>query len=335
MRQQAPSLLLGADMLRLAVPARRNLQQGLARARAIAPQALTVANDLYRRVAAQAFRAAGRPCGDQCPPLKLTSWAPVSEQCAAGISIGVVDTAVDRSHPSLKDARITARTVRGDERPASDANHGTGVVSLLAGASESGIVGLLQGARIFAADAFHGQGDASAADVFDLVRSLDWLAEEQVRIVNLSLTGPDNEAVERAIAQVVARGTIIVAAAGRPDPADRLGYPARYDGVVGVAAVDARLRPSRLSSRGPHVDFVAPGVGLVVAAGQGATRRVDGTSFAAPFVTAALARGLAGGLDPQILERRLADGAEDLGAPGRDPVFGWGLVRFSAVPVCR
>src|SRR5690606_20144884 len=112
-------------------------------------------------------------------------------------------------------------------------------------------------------------------------------------VINLSFSGPPNPVMAEAIARVTARGVSIVAAAGRPD-GGASGYPARYENVVAVSAVDTRLRPSRLSVRGAHIAFAAPGVGLIVAAPRGGHRRVDGTSFAAPFVSAALALRLGG-----------------------------------------
>lgn len=91
-----------------------------------------------------------------------------------------------------------------------------------------------------------------------------------------------------------------------------------------------------MSARGDHIAFAGPGVGLIVAAPGGGTRSVDGTSFAAPFVTAALAAAAAhdeatqaGGAE-QLLQRK----AKDLGAPGRDPIFGWGLVQFPTPANC-
>ncbi|MBN9280293.1 MAG: S8 family serine peptidase, partial [Hyphomicrobium sp.] len=95
-----------------------------------------------------------------------------------------------------------------------------------------------------------------------------------------------------------------------------------------------RLRPSRLSSRGAHISFAAPGVGLVVAAPRSSHRRVDGTSFAAPFVTAALAMSLGGKGSGAEAVGRLRAQAKDLGAPGHDPIFGWGLIQFETPKGC-
>ncbi|MDZ4791493.1 MAG: S8 family serine peptidase [Hyphomicrobiales bacterium] len=112
------------------------------------------------------------------------------------------------------------------------------------------------------------------------------------------------------------------------------GYPGRYEGVIAVSAVDIRLRPSRLATRGAHIKFAAPGVGVVVAAPGGGYRLVDGTSFATPFITTAYAIGRKDAPKRDDLTTILSRAARDLGAPGHDPVFGWGLVQYSALPKC-
>lgn len=333
-RNQAQSALLGAPVVRLAIPSSVSPRRALSQVRSAAPAATVAVNDLYRRSRVTQYRPAGQGCGTRCEAFELAAWTPGTGRCTAGLPIGVIDTAVDTDHPSLAGLAITVRTTRSSDRRASDAEHGTGVVSLLAGRSSSEVSGLTEGARVLAADAFHGSGDASTADAFDLIVSLDWLAAEGVRVVNLSLTGPDNAVLKRAVEQTLERGIALVVAAGRPDAENKLGYPARYDGVVAVSAIDSRLRPSRLSARGPHIAFAAPGVGLMVAAPGNRVRRVDGTSFAAPFVTAAYARGLANGKSPTEIEGAISRGAKDLGAAGRDPVFGHGLIQFSALPSC-
>lgn len=80
-----------------------------------------------------------------------------------------------------------------------------------------------------------------------------------------------------------------------------------------------------------NVAFAAPGAGLTVAYGKDGLRNVDGTSFASPFVAAAYAMSTG---ESTEVTRLLADGAQDLGALGRDPVYGWGLLQYSAVPGC-
>jgi subtilisin family serine protease len=326
--------LLGTTLARLRAPSGVSRRQALDMARQLAPSASFAHNDLYRRLVHSSYRPSGGGCGPRCEAFEITGWTLAVGRCGPDVTIGVVDTGADLSHPSLAGARVTLRTVRSPDRPPADPDHGTAVVSLLVGRVDSEVVGIVPGARVLVADAFHGQGPASSADAFDLIAAIDWLVAEGVKVVNLSLSGPDNEHLERAIARVQQRGVVLVAASGRPGRSRSSGYPAKYPGVVAVSGVDNRLRPSRLAIRGDHIAFAAPGVGVAVARRPSGVRRVEGTSFAAPFVSAAYAIGLARGQSPSGLTELLARSAKDLGRAGRDPLYGWGLLQFSGLPAC-
>ena len=329
------SALLGRPVARLQLPRGTSARRALVRVRTLSPLALAARNDRYARSARTLYRAAGQPCGRACEHFKLTAWERPDRSCTSGFAIGVIDTRVDTAHPALSNAGVETFVARSADRKASTDEHGTGVVSLLVGDEAAGIAGLAPGVRVFAADAFHANGGGVGADAYDLLTAFDWLAQNSVRIVNLSFSGPDNAVLKETVERSLARGMVLVAAAGVPASGRTQGYPARYDGVVAVSSVDPRLRPSRLSTRGDHIAFTAPGVGLTVAGNGKALRKVDGTSFAAPFVTAAFARGLAARASQPDVTRLLSANAKDLGAPGRDPIFGWGLVQFSGLPRCR
>jgi subtilisin family serine protease len=103
-------------------------------------------------------------------------------------------------------------------------------------------------------------------------------------------------------------------------------------GVVGVTAVDSDGNPYRKAPKGTEVDFAAPGVRIwAPSTGNADGRYFSGTSFAAPYVTAMAALALQDGVaGTDALEQRLAENARDLGEAGKDPVFGWGLVRAAS-----
>lgn len=332
-RGERSSPLTGATITRLMAPAGESSQSAIRRAQQLAPGSTVSRNDLFRRLALN-YKPAGTPCGRRCEPFQVTAWSERIGACSAGVRIGIVDTGVDLDHPSLANAQVRVKTVRSSDRQASDRDHGTAVVSLLVGQSGTEVHGLTPKAQVFAADAFHGTSDGSTADTFDLITALDWVAEQNVQAVNLSLSGPDNAFMRKAIEALIARKIPVIAAAGKPDQNNATGFPARYPNVVAVSAVDARLRPSRLSIRGDHIAFAAPGAGVVVANSGGTIKLADGTSFAAPFVTAAFAAMAKSGATPGTIEQ-LASAAKDLGAAGRDPIYGWGLVQYDRIETCR
>ena len=209
------------------------------------------------------------------------------------------------------------------------------MISLLVGDPDSRSAGLLPDFRVIAVDAFHNSGGDERADVFSLTAGMDYLAANNARVINMSLAGPSNSVLERATAKLVARGTIIVAAVGNGGPKVDPAYPAAYPGVVGVTAVDSRGEVYRRAGQGEQVDLAAPGVEVWTAASVKGAKPKTGTSFAAPFVTAAIASLLAAelGLNTDEVATRLATSALDLGNAGRNPVFGHGVVQ--AARKCR
>lgn len=323
--------IFGSTLTRLRVPSGKSVARAIETVAMEVPGASVARNDRYGPLSRVVYHPAGESCGARCEAFELTAWTTAAARCAVRSRIGVVDTAADLSHPSIDGAGIVSKVFRSPDRPPSDTLHGTAVLSLLVGEPGSSVVGVAHGAEILHADAFHGIGADSRTDVFDLSAAIDWLISSNVQVLNLSFSGPDNPLLRRAVLAAQNKKMHVIAAAGRPDRAKVSGYPARYDGVIAVAAVDGRLRPSRLSVRGGHVAFAAPGVGLTVAHGKDGLRSVDGTSFASPFVAAAYAMSAS---DGSAVTRSLADGAQDLGTSGRDPVYGWGLLQYSAIPGC-
>lgn len=224
------------------------------------------------------------------------------------LRVGLVDSGVDAGRPEF--ARLRIRTHGCDGRPVPHA-HGTAVAARLAGDAQG---------ELFTADLWC--GDPVGRATLGLVEALAWMARERVPVINISLVGPHNAALARAVAALHARGHVLVAAVGNDGPAAPPLYPAAYPGVVGVGAVDARLRVLPESGSGPHVDFVAPGV----LPGRG--RPTRGTSFAAPIVARAAALQLhtPGSAAADRTRLALSAAARDLGAPGRDPRYGEGLI---------
>jgi subtilisin family serine protease len=127
---------------------------------------------------------------------------------------------------------------------------------------------------------------------------------------------------------MIARGAILVAAVGNAGPRAKPLYPAGYDGVIAVTAVDKGRNAYRRANQGEHVDIAAPGVNVWTAASISGARPKSGTSFAAPFVSAAAAVLLAQrpDLTPVQMAEALSQLAQDIGSPGKDRIFGWGLL---------
>jgi minor extracellular protease Epr len=240
--------------------------------------------------------------------------------------IGLIDTSLNRKHSALKKAKITERDFVESSNPR-PTTHGTGIASLLVGA-EKGHEGLLPKGRLFAASAFYqAETGATGATTTALIASLDWMATQKVQVVNMSLAGPPNEVLGAMIDALSKKGMIIVAAVGNDGPAARPLYPAAFEPVVAVTAVDRKNQIYRWANRGPQVDFAAWGVGNTVAKPEGGYTDQSGTSFAAPIVAAAIAELISRGTASASAIQSLTASAEDLGGAGRDDTYGYGLVK--------
>jgi hypothetical protein len=263
-------------------------------------------------------------------PRHLIAWDPTYDACTAGATVGMIDTGLSlavrqRLGPRLETANFATS---GDEAEA----HGDAIATLLVGDGAKG--GLMPGARLDAADVFEPDGDHGAvASVVAVAKALDWMVAHHVPVVGLSFAGPENAILTEAVRRSAQAGLIMVAAAGNEGPAAPPAYPAALPGVVAVTAVDHHRAVYDQANRGDYIGIAAPGVRVPVAGADGTSRLVTGTSFAVPFVVAALAA------DPQrpaggdAALRRLALQALDLGAPGPDPIYGAGLVQ--APEACR
>lgn len=231
-------------------------------------------------------------------------------------TIGIIDTAVWRQ-ATLRAARIDAQDFanRSGKPPYA---HGTAVASILH----------RQGAtRIISANVFSADGRPySSAEV--IARAVNWMVDRKVPVINISIAGPKNALVDRVIAEATARGHIIVAAAGNGGPNAPAAYPAASPGAVAVTAIDRTGRVYLNANRGPYIDISAIGVAVGAEAPDGSLKPHSGTSFAAPFVSASLARCQVKAYpgSGQSCIKQMETRARDLGAPGRDPIYGYGLL---------
>ena len=237
------------------------------------------------------------------------------------IRLGLIDSGVDVTHEVFSGIRIQQH---GCTR-AVPAEHGTAVASLMVGRA-SAFHGAAPGSALYAVDVFCGLPTGGAVDA--VAEAFAWLLHEQVPVINVSLVGPPNRTLAGIVQNVLARGHLVVAAVGNDGPAAPPLYPAAWPGVVGVTAVDARQQVLVEAQRGAQVKFAAPGADMAAARPHQAYTLVRGTSFASPIVAGLLALELHTP-DPnaaQLAVATLARRALDLGAPGLDPVYGYGLV---------
>ena len=268
-----------------------------------------------------------RCVNDQCYGSSLIRWHPTLSACVRSAKIGVIDTPIDHKHPAISGKDVHIGTFVSGRREKSADWHGTGVLALLAGDSKTTTPGLIPRASFYVADVFSQDASGSPlAESLSLLKAFEWMDAFGVRIINLSLAGPNDPLIEQAIARLSKKGTIFVAAAGNDGPTAPPNYPAAYEPVIAVTAVNKKLRNYRHANRGNHIDLAAPGVGIWTAAPGEKEGYLSGTSFAVPFVTAVAATHYRQLNKPSRKSLLRVVATKDLGPKGRDPIYGRGLV---------
>ncbi|WP_255782534.1 type VII secretion-associated serine protease mycosin [Dactylosporangium sp. AC04546] len=233
-----------------------------------------------------------------------------------GVTIAVIDSGVDSGHPQLRGAVEPGPDhLDGGLSRLDCVGHGTAVAGIIAARPMDGVAfrGLAPAATILAlrvselVELENGATAGRRGTAADLAAAIREAVERGARVINLSLVSyRDDPAVRAAVAFAVAHDVVLVAAAGnRYAEGNPVPYPAAYDGVIGVGAVDESGKRLPSSQAGDYVDLVAPGAGIVSTVPPAGLRAGDGTSFATPFVSATAALLLQ--YRPELTAREVAE----------------------------
>ncbi|MFD3974977.1 type VII secretion-associated serine protease mycosin [Streptomyces cyaneofuscatus] len=265
----------------------------------------------------------------------------------AGVTVAVLDTGVDGTHPDLVGQVLPGKDLVGFGAGQGDpswALHGTAMAGIIAGHGNGpgrtdGVLGIAPEVKIMPVRVILESKDPARAKARKtrgtaLAQGIRWAADNGADVINLSL-GDDSESAhpdpgeDSAIQYALSKGISVVASAGNGgEKGDRISYPAAYPGVIAVAAVDEYGTHAAFSTRRWYATVSAPGVDIVVANPDGHYYIEWGTSAAAAFVSGAVAlvRAAHPGLDPAQIKKLLADTARDAPAEGRDDARGYGIV---------
>jgi subtilisin family serine protease len=283
---------LGFAVTRLGVPSGMRLADAERELASVMPEATVSADNLH-------FQSG------EARDTALPVFASATASWVQGTPVGVIDGAPGRGIPVVASKGFALGAPFAS-------NHGSAVVSLLASAGTSSI-------RV--ADVYG--TDKAGGNALAIARGLGWLVAEGSRVITISLVGPQNPVLARAIAAVQQKGVVVVAAVGNAGPAAPPAYPASYDGVVAVTAVDGKRRVLIEAGHALHLDYAAPGADIRALDAKGRLKKLRGTSFATPLIAARVAQALAASRNWQSI----VDGeALDLGKRGPDPAYGRGLV---------
>jgi serine protease len=235
--------------------------------------------------------------------------------------------------------------------------HGTHVSSTIAEATNNGegVTGLAFNCELMPVKVLNSDGEGTFFDVaegIDYATNFSQNGTNPVKVINLSLGGPDSTpTVEQAVSRAIAAGITVVAAAGN-DGTGTVSFPASLPGVIAVGAVDGRKQKTSYSNFGSALSVMAPGGDVdrdddddgfpdgvlqqTFDPRTAATEHryddfayffVDGTSQATPHVAAQAALLVSQGIkSPAAVKAAIESTADDLGAPGRDDSYGYGLI---------
>ncbi|MGW6201814.1 S8 family serine peptidase [Kribbella sp. NPDC055110] len=251
-------------------------------------------------------------------------------------TIGVLDTGVDAGHPDLAGHLLPGyNTFNTALAPNDGDGHGTAVTGIIAAGTGNsiGIAGVAWNAKVRPVKVLDDKGEGSDANV---INGLNWAVKNGVRVVNMSLgSAGDNPILHQAIQNAVAKGVVLVAAAGNTGSSEP-NYPAAYPEVLSVGATNWYGAKTDFSTWGDSVDIAAPGFNLTTTAPRAKTpsgfdpyyRGLSGTSFSSPIVAgvAALVRNKWPTFTPAQVMARLKTTARDAGPRGIDPYYGAGIL---------
>jgi type VII secretion-associated serine protease mycosin len=244
----------------------------------------------------------------------------------AGVVLAEIDTGVDSSHPDLAGSVLPGVDLLNpplstDGRADAD-GHGTRMAGLIVGHGH--VQGIAPKVQLLPVRAVGGD-ESLGAQIPD---GIEWAISHGAKVINISASGPvDYLAEDDALKDAIAADVVVVAGAGNGSGGS-IQYPAAYPGVVAVTGTDEHGNSAPISSIGPQAVIAAPAVDIYSTEPHGQYGYATGTSDATAIVSGvvALIRSKYPNLSAADVIHRLTATADDKGAPGRDPQYGFGIV---------
>jgi subtilisin family serine protease len=243
------------------------------------------------------------------------------------VLVAVIDSKIDTKHPDLTGVVADEYDVVGS--PAIAHSHGTAMAGAIAARSK--LTGVAPKVKLLAVRAFSGSGESAESTTFNILKSVDWAASKNARIINMSFAGPPDDLLREMLAKANARGIVLIAAVGNAGPRSPPLYPAADAGVIGVTATDVDDKLMEQANRGPQVAVAAPGVQILAVAPDGKYQVTSGTSIAAAHASGVAALLLASkpNLTPGQVRASLIRAATRI--PGKRNEVGAGVIDALAV----
>ncbi|MBT8044557.1 MAG: S8 family serine peptidase [Verrucomicrobiae bacterium] len=245
-----------------------------------------------------------------------------------GVTVAVLDTGVN-NHIALSQGAVTQVELTKLADGSEQLGHGTAVASIISG-DHALTPGIAPSADILS---YRITDETGTADSFTLAQGILSAADAGAKVINISMgTFGNSSVVEDAVVYAQQKGAVIVASAGN-EGLETIAYPAAYDGVIAVGAVEASGEHLDFSNSSKELDIVAPGYQVNAAWGDEQMISFSGTSASAPFISGAIAAAMSE--NPNLSAQQAAElvlgVTNDAGYPGNDPDYGSGILAMDRV----
>jgi hypothetical protein len=243
------------------------------------------------------------------------------QQRGKGIRIGIIDTPLDRNHPELRESNIKQKNFVVSKGKF----HATALAGILVGSKR--LQGIVPSAMITSVGAFEERSKSQStgkSTSFTLAKAFDYIIGERVNVLNLSFGSTKADPLmKRLISETLKHNIKIVASVGNDGNNTTARYPAAFDGVMGITAIDSKSRLYNKANTGKAVDYALPGVNIITSKPGGRYTSISGTSFANAYAAGLIALQLSKNKNLKLLNKS----TKDLGKNGKDSHFGYGLLQ--------
>lgn len=242
------------------------------------------------------------------------------------VIVAVIDDGVDLKHRELSSHIVNPYDVITGTQTNPKGEHGTHVAGIIAASVENSVggAGVAPNTSIMPINVFSGD----VAYTSDIIDGIHYAVDHGAKIINMSLGGDTySQSFNDAIQYAYNHGVLVVAAAGN-ESSSAPSYPAAYNHVISVSSTTSRDTVSSFSNYGTSIDLAAPGSYILSTIPNNNYLYMSGTSMASPVVTgvAALVWAYRPYLTADQIAQDLFQTADDLGARGKDPYYGYGRV---------
>src|SRR5690606_26628364 len=243
-----------------------------------------------------------------------------------GVKVAILDSGLN-NHSELRTEYIMEgyNSVDPNNQPLDDFGHGTFVTGVIAAThNDKGFIGFAPDVELYPVKVLDQYG---VGEIENVVSGIEWCIENDIDIINMSFAVSKDHKILKDAIQTALNAGIIIVASGKNSSGGIVVYPASYEGVISVTAIDQKFKIADTSPQG-KIDYSAPGIDIITTTHDGKYQYFSGNSIATPYITGIIALLLQSNkeADSKNIQSVLEPFVKDLGANGPDNVYGKGTI---------